>query len=40
MKRNTMIAGSYPTIITSGGNPRVNKDLIDNLFFKKYITIL
>ncbi len=40
MKRNTMIAGSYPTIITSGGNPRVNKDLIDNLFLKKYITIL
>lgn len=39
MKRNTMIAGSYPTIITSGGNPSVNKDLIDNIFLKKYISL-
>lgn len=35
-----MIAGSYPTIITSGGNPRVNKDLIDNIFLRKYVTLL
>lgn len=34
-----MIAGSYPTIITSGGNPRVNKDLIDNIFLRKYISL-
>lgn len=39
MKKNIMIAGSYPTIITSGGNPRVNKDLIDNIFLKKYISL-
>ncbi len=39
MERNIMIAGSYPTIITSGGNPRVNKDLIDNIFLRKYISL-
>lgn len=39
MNENTMIAASYPTIITSGGNPRVNKELIDNIFLKKYISI-
>lgn len=40
MKRNTMIAASYPTIITSGGNPRVNKELINNGFLKKYVLLL
>ncbi len=40
MERNIMIAGSYPTIITSGGNPRVNKDLIDNIFLRKYVSLL
>lgn len=35
-----MIAGSYPTIITSGGNPRVNKDLINNIFLRKYVSLL
>lgn len=40
MERNIMIAGSYPTIITSGGNPRVNKELIDNMFLKTYVSIL
>lgn len=40
MERNIMIAGSYPTIITSGGNPRVNKDLIDNIFLRKYVFLL
>lgn len=40
MKRNTMIAGSYPMIITSGGNPRVNKDLIDDIFLRKYVSLL
>ena len=39
MNENTMIVASYPTIITSGGNPRVNKELIDNIFLKKYISI-
>lgn len=39
MEKNIMIAGSYPTIITSGGNPRVNKDLIDNIFLRKYISL-
>lgn len=39
MERNLMIAGSYPTIITSGGNPRVNKDLVDNVFLRKYVSI-
>lgn len=40
MKRNTMIAGSYPEIITSGGDPRVNKEEINNIFLRKYITLL
>ncbi len=40
MERNIMIAGSYPTIITSGGNPRVNKNLIDNIFLRKYVSLL
>lgn len=39
MERNIMISGSYPTIITSGGNPRVNKDLIDNVFLRKYVSL-
>lgn len=39
MERNIMIAGSYPTIITSGGNPRVNKSLIDNPFLRKYVSL-
>ena len=39
MGRNIMIAGSYPTIITSGGNPRVNKSLIDNPFLRKYVSL-
>ena len=39
MKRNIMIAASYPTIITSGGNPRVNKDLINNIFLRKYVSL-
>jgi len=39
MRESTMIAGSYPAIVTSGGNPRVNKDLIDNIFLRKYIAI-
>ena len=38
MKRNIMIAASYPMIITSGGNPRVNKDFVNNLFLRKYVT--
>ena len=40
MKRNIMIAASYPMIITSGGNPRVNKDFVNNLFLRKYVSIL
>lgn len=39
MRRNIMIAGSYPMIITSGGNPRVNRDLIDNMFLRKYVSL-
>lgn len=38
--KNVMIASSYPTIITSGGNPRVNKDLVNDVFLKKYISLL
>lgn len=38
--KNIMIAGSYPTIITSGGNPRVNKEQINNVFLKKYVLLL
>lgn len=40
MERNIMLAGSYPAIITSGRNPRVNKDLIDNVFLRKYVSLL
>lgn len=39
MERNTMMAGSYPEIITSGGNPRVNKEALDNAFVRKYIAL-
>ena len=39
IKRNIMIAASYPTIITSGGNPRVNKELINNIFLRKYVSL-
>lgn len=38
MERNIMIAGSCPTIITSGGNPRPSRDF-DNIFLRKYVSL-
>lgn len=39
MKNQTLLAASCPSIITKGGNPRVNKEEINSIFLKKYTQI-
>ena len=40
MKNIIGIYGSYPKIITSGGNPRVNKEMINDKFIRYYVDII
>ena len=40
MKNIIGVYGSYPKIITSGGNPRINKEMINDTFIKNYVDII